>query len=111
MPIYGFIYKVLVVITELGYSAANAQLLTIPIYVAAVICLIIAAKISDKYQTRSPFIIGPQLFGALGLIIVMAIPKEKYLGAIYACLFIVAIGLCTTITGVVSWTGNNLAGS
>lgn len=99
------------VINELGYSAANAQLLTIPIYVTAVVCLIIAAKLSDHYQTRSPFIIGPQLFGALGLIIVMAIPKEKYPGAVYVCLFIGAIGLYTTITGVVSWTGNNLTGS
>ncbi|KAF2100891.1 putative MFS nicotinic acid transporter Tna1 [Rhizodiscina lignyota] len=111
MPIYGFIYTVPVVINELGYSSANAQLLTIPIYVAAVIGTITAAYLSDKYHTRSPFIIGPQLFGAIGFVVVMAIPKGKYPGAVYGSLFIIAIGLYTTITGVVSWTGNNLAGS
>ncbi|KAK0761632.1 hypothetical protein N5P37_006585 [Trichoderma harzianum] len=114
MPIYGFIYTLPVVIDELGYSATNAviqQLLTIPVYIAAVIATVTSAYFSDRLKTRSPFIIIPQLFGALGLVIVMAIPKEKYPGAVYGALFIVAIGLYTTITGVVSWNANNLAGT
>ncbi|KAK4065835.1 uncharacterized protein Triagg1_8387 [Trichoderma aggressivum f. europaeum] len=122
MPIYGwltmfgfashsFIYTLPVVIDELGYSATNAQLLTIPVYIAAVIATVTSAYFSDRLKTRSPFIIIPQLFGALGLVIVMAIPKERYPGAVYGALFIVAIGLYTTITGVVSWNANNLAGT
>lgn len=74
-------------------------------YIAAVIATVTSAYFSDRLKTRSPFIIIPQLFGALGLVIVMAIPKEKYPGAVYGALFIVAIGLYTTITGVVSWNG------
>ncbi|OCT44468.1 putative transporter [Cladophialophora carrionii] len=110
IPIYGFIYTLPVVIKGLGYSAANAQLLTIPVYVVALSGTVTAAYFSDKYRTRSPFIIGPQIFGALGFVIIMTIPKEKYPGAVYGCLFIISLGLYTTITGVVSWTGNNLAG-
>lgn len=89
-----------VVIDELGYSAANAQLLAIPVYAVVVMGTITAAYLSDKYKRRSPFIIGPQLFGALDLIIVMAIPKEKYPGAVYDSLYIVVVGLHTPITGV-----------
>lgn len=53
----------------------------------------------------------PLLFGAVGLIIIMAIPQGRYPGASYVMLFVVAIGLDTTIAGVVSWCANNLEGS
>jgi hypothetical protein len=43
------------VIQQLGYSSANAQLLTIPIYVFAMIMTIIFAFWSDRAKQRSPW--------------------------------------------------------
>ena len=45
-------------IEDLGYSSANAQLLTIPIYVFAMIMVIIFAFWSEHVQQRSPFIMA-----------------------------------------------------
>lgn len=41
--VYGFTATVPSVIEDLGYSSANAQLLTIPIYLAAMIVVLIFA--------------------------------------------------------------------
>ncbi len=52
------------------------------------------------------YVIVPLLVAGVGLIIVMAIPKTgKYPGAIYAMLFLVAMGLYPIICGSISWTG------
>ncbi|KAL4903571.1 hypothetical protein BDW74DRAFT_185971 [Aspergillus multicolor] len=111
IPIYGFIYALPTVIAELGYTAAIAQLMTIPIYVAAVIALLLAAYLSDKAKDRSMFVIWPLVVGGIGLIGLIAIPKDGYApGALYFMLFPVAMGLYCIVCGTVAWTANNLAG-
>jgi hypothetical protein len=66
---------------------------------------LISAYFSDKYKNRSPYIIYPLLLSGMGYIVIMAIPKGPYPGAIYGVLFIIAIGLYTTIPGSVAWNG------
>ncbi|KAL4876349.1 major facilitator superfamily domain-containing protein [Aspergillus karnatakaensis] len=111
IPIYGFIYALPTVVAELGYTSAIAQLMTIPIYVAAVIALLTAAYFSDKTKDRSLFVIGPLIVGGIGLIGLLAIPKNGYVpGALYFMLFLVAMGLYSIVCGTVAWTANNLAG-
>ncbi|KAJ4299257.1 hypothetical protein N0V90_004501 [Kalmusia sp. IMI 367209] len=85
--VYGFTATVPTVINQLGYSAANAQLLTIPIYVFASIMTIIFAWWSDHIQTRSPFIIAGFAIAACGFIAQLAIPHPKYPGLTYGFLF------------------------
>jgi MFS family permease len=106
-----FIYTLPSVIKELGYSAANAQLLTIPVYVFALIVTILSAIHSDRYKNRSNFIIYPFMLAAAGYIILLALPHPELPGATYGALFIVAGGLYPVICGVISWNANNLAGS
>ncbi|KAL4791067.1 major facilitator superfamily domain-containing protein [Aspergillus venezuelensis] len=111
IPIYGFIYALPTVVAELGYTAAIAQLMTIPIYVAAVIALLIAAYLSDRAKDRSLFVIWPLVVGGIGLIGLISIPKDGYApGALYFMLFLVAMGLYCIVCGTVAWTANNLAG-
>ena len=81
------------------------QLLTIPINAAAVIALLTTAYLSDKAGTRSMYVIVPLLVGGAGLIVVLALPKGQYPGALYAMLFFVAMGLYSIICGTVAWTG------
>lgn len=47
------------VITELGYTARIAQLLTIPVYVGALLCVLACAILADRYGIRRPFIVYP----------------------------------------------------
>ncbi|OAL53127.1 MFS general substrate transporter [Pyrenochaeta sp. DS3sAY3a] len=108
---YGFIYTLPTVIRELGYTAANAQLLTIPVYTVALISTVVVAIASDKYKNRSTFIIFPFIVAAVGYITLLALPHPGLPGATYAMLFVVASGLYPSICGVISWNANNLAGS
>lgn len=98
-------------ISGLGYSKANAQLLTIPIYVFASIMTIIFAWWSDRIQTRSPFIIVGFAIASCGFIAQLAIPHPKYPGLTYGFLFPVAGGLYCPFIILVSWIGNSLAPS
>lgn len=66
--LYGFTYSAPSIILDLGYTAADAQLLTIPIYVLGVISTIFFSFLADKHKTRWPFIVGPFSLGAIGLI-------------------------------------------
>lgn len=106
---YGFIYTLPSVIKELGYSAENAQLLTIPVYVLALAVTILAAFLSDRYENRSNFIIYPSIVAAIGYIGLLALPHPGLPGVTYGFLFIVAAGLYPLICGVISWNGMSLA--
>jgi len=109
--VYGFTATVPSVIKGLGYTSANAQLLTIPIYVFAAILTIIFAWASDLTRMRSPYIIAGYSIAVCGFIAQLAIPKPRYPGITYGFLFPVAGGLYCPFTCLVSWIGNSLAPS
>ncbi|KAM0257548.1 hypothetical protein ACHAPA_011673 [Fusarium lateritium] len=55
---YGFNFSAPTIIKELGYSAAQAQLMTIPIYVVGACSTIVFARLADKRPGLYPSIIG-----------------------------------------------------
>ncbi|PCD44664.1 hypothetical protein AU210_000120 [Fusarium oxysporum f. sp. radicis-cucumerinum] len=73
--IYAFSFTVPTVILELGYTAATAQLLTIPIYVCAMILATTLAALPDRYKKRFPFLMVGLGVAAAGLISLLAIPR------------------------------------
>ncbi|ORX93929.1 major facilitator superfamily domain-containing protein [Clohesyomyces aquaticus] len=109
--VYGFTATVPTVIQGLGYSSANAQLLTIPIYVFASIVTLAFAFLSDYRQARSPFIIAGYCIAVIGFIAQLAIPHPRYPGLTYGFLFPVAAGLYCPFICLVGWIANNLAPS
>lgn len=108
---YGFTATVPVVVKELGYTSAHAQLMTIPIYVVAMVSTVIVAFWADHIQQRTPFIIGGFSIGVIGFIAELAIPHPKYPGVTYFFLFLVATGLYCPFTCIVTLIANNLAPS
>jgi len=109
--VYGFTATVPTVIEELGYTAAQAQLLTIPIYVFASIITIIFAFWSDYRRVRAPFILAGYTIASCGFIAQLAIPHPRYPGLTYGFLFPVAGGLYSPFVCLVSWIANSLAPS
>lgn len=103
--VYGFTATVPSVIEHLGYSSANAQLLTIPIYVFAMIITLIFAFWSDHVQQRSPFIMAGFGIAACGFIAQLAIPHTSLPGLTYGFLFPVAAGLYCPFIQIVCWIG------
>ncbi len=87
------------------------QLMTIPIYVTAMIFVVVTSIYADRMKSRAPFVIYPYALCGISFIILMALPKDKWPGARYTVLFPVAVGLYTPLCAVVAWNANNLSGS
>jgi MFS family permease len=97
------------IILYLGYTAAEAQLLTIPIYVVSLISLIVCARLADRYRTRWKFIVYPYAAAIVGFIGLLAVPQSRLPGLTYAFLFPVTAGCYPGVITVVAWIANNLA--
>lgn len=96
---------------SIGYSAANAQLLTIPVYFIGVITTVLLSWMADRHKSRWQFICGPFSVSTIGFVALLAIPHPRYPGLTYAMLFFITGGLYPAIIGVISWIANNLAPS
>ncbi|CAH0058004.1 unnamed protein product [Clonostachys solani] len=59
IPVYGFTFTAPTIIHELGYSAEQAQLLTIPIYAVGLVATLLVSWLADRYHRRWIFIMIP----------------------------------------------------
>ncbi|KAF7370926.1 hypothetical protein MSAN_00726500 [Mycena sanguinolenta] len=88
IPLYSFTLFIPTIIHALGFSATNAQLLTIPPYAAGCICTVGLGALSDRARTRGPFVAGVSLFAMAGYVMLLATDPEKQPGVGYAgCIF------------------------
>jgi hypothetical protein len=95
------------IISELGYTAAQAQLLSIPPYIAAFILTMTAAVYAQKTKLRAPFIITSSSLAIIGYIVLIAgdRPEVSYGGAVMA-----VSGAFTSAAVIASWPANNVSG-
>ncbi|KAF5335197.1 hypothetical protein D9611_010915 [Ephemerocybe angulata] len=107
VPVYAIALFTPTIVKALHYSAANAQLLTVPPFVAGCICTILVGIYSDKLNLRGPFIIGGCLVSMTGYIILISQsrPGVSYFGAILA-----AVGVYPTIAVNLAWAGSMAGG-
>lgn len=109
IPLYGFTYSAPSIILGLGYTSVEAQLLTVPVYFVGACATVLFAWLSDRHQTRWPYIVGPFTMAACAFVALLAIPHPKYPGLTYAFLFAIPAGVYPPIIGILSWVGNNLS--
>jgi MFS family permease len=83
--------------------------MTIPVYIFAMIVVIVWAMISDHYGVRSTFIVLGFSSAVIGLVALLAIPHPKYPGLTYFFLFLTAAGIYCPQQLIVSWTGTSLS--
>ncbi|KAF7966480.1 hypothetical protein HWV62_38164 [Athelia sp. TMB] len=107
IPVYAISLFTPTIINELGYSAANAQLLTVPPFAAGCIFTIAVGIISDKYKLRGPFVIGGAFVSLIGYIVLYVTDKP---GAGYAGAVLAAVGVFPTIAVDLAWAGGNAGG-
>src|SRR6195952_1186305 len=58
LPLYTLSLFLPTIIAELGYTAAQAQLLTVPPYAVATVLTVVIAILAEKTRRRAPFLIG-----------------------------------------------------
>ncbi|KAI9755033.1 MAG: TIM23 complex component [Chaenotheca gracillima] len=105
--LYAFSLFLPSIISQLGYTATTAQLLTVPPYAAAAVLTISVGFIADRTHQRGLCNIGVSLIGAAGFIMLLASsnPHVQYAGT-----FLGAMGIYPCIPNTISWASNNFEG-
>lgn len=96
------------IIKSMGHSALTSQALSAPPYLMAFVVVIATAYLSDKYRSRSSFIIFHALLSACGYFI-LALSHHYNIGIWYryAAIYPACIGFFSVITLIITWTINN----
>ncbi|KAF2119112.1 high-affinity nicotinic acid transporter [Lophiotrema nucula] len=107
-PIYSFSLFLPTIIKNMGYTANNAQLMSVPPYVCACFFTISASWFADRFRKRGVFLMGFQLVAILGFALLAGSGNSKvqYTGTVFA-----AIGIYPQIPLGLAWNSSNIGGS
>ncbi|KAJ6561201.1 MFS general substrate transporter [Mycena vulgaris] len=111
VPVYSFTLFLPTIIHALGFSATNAQLLTIPPYAAGCLSTIAFGALSDHTRARGPFVAGLSLLGIAGYILLLATDAVTQPAVGYAGCVIAAVGIFPAIPLTLAWSAGNAGGS
>jgi MFS family permease len=99
------------IIRDMGYTAAQSQLLTIPPYAVATVFTVFWAVLSERYKRRAPFILATSTLAIIGYIILLANTNpSKKPGVSYLGTFFAAVGIYPSVALVLSWPAINVSG-
>lgn len=107
LPLYTLSLFLPSIIRDLGYTAAQAQLLTVPPYAFAFLTTLTIAILSEKTHRRAPFILGSSCFAIIGYILLLSSHKP---GPSYTGVFFAAGGIYPSVALVLAWPANNVSG-
>ncbi|KIJ13103.1 hypothetical protein PAXINDRAFT_117536 [Paxillus involutus ATCC 200175] len=107
IPIYAIALFTPTIINELGFSAARAQLLSVPPFVAGCLFTILVGIYSDKHKLRGPYVIGGAVVSLVGYTVLYT---QSSPGVSYAGTIIAAAGVFPTIAVHLAWAGSNAGG-
>lgn len=107
-PIYSFALFSPTIIKGMGYTANNAQLMSVPPYVCACFFTILASYVADRVKQRGVFLLGFQLIAlaGFGLLAGTSSTSSQYGGLVMA-----AIGIYPQIPLSMAWNSGNIGGS
>ena len=82
-----------------GFTAARAQLMTVPPYAVALVVMLLITAYSDRQQTRGVPVMIPFTLGIIGWAILLAVPAahmthSESSARYFACICIVTAGYC-----------------
>lgn len=109
LPLYTFSLFLPTIISELGYTAAQAQLLTVPPYAVATIITVLVAILAEKTHRHSPFVLASSSVAIIGYIILLSAPIKKP-GVSYFGTILAAAGIYPSCAIVLSWATTNVSG-
>ncbi|GLA37031.1 hypothetical protein AnigIFM63309_003531 [Aspergillus niger] len=94
-------------IIYMGYTAIQAQLLSVPPYAAAAIVTVAVGFIADRTGQRGICNIVVSILGIAGFSLLLGASSA---GARYAGVFLGAMGIYPAISNTISWASNNTEG-
>jgi hypothetical protein len=107
-PIYSFALFLPTIVKNMGYTANNAQLMTVPPYVCATIFTIGLNYAADRFRQRGVFLLGCQVIAITGFALLAGSgkPSVQYAGTVLA-----AIGIYPQIPLGLAWNSGNMGGT
>lgn len=109
---YGTKFTMPSIIKGMGFSNTNAQLMTVPPYVAGAISALFFARLSDHFRWRMPFVAGPFFLVVIGYSIITSFRGDLSggnTGPGYFALVVTCLGIYPLSPAASSWAANNLA--
>ncbi|OCB87630.1 hypothetical protein A7U60_g5154 [Sanghuangporus baumii] len=103
-PLYAFSLFLPSIISQLGFAATPANLLTVPVYVVASIFACYIGYIADRIGKRGAMSV---ITGAGYIILLLS----RHAALSYFATFVAAIGIFPSIPNSVAWVSNNFEGS
>ncbi|OTA63346.1 MFS general substrate transporter [Hypoxylon sp. EC38] len=111
LPLYTLSLFLPTIIANLGYTAATAQLLTVPPYAFAFVTTVSIAVLSERLGQRAIFIGGSAIFAAIGYAILLSnTDPVGRPGVSYVGVFFSAGGIYPATALVLSWPAINVSG-
>lgn len=113
VPNAAFIFTMPEIVKGLGFSRANAQLLTIPPYFCGAVSSYAVGRFADRFTWRMPFIVGPLTLLAVALATLLGLGSygANNIPGMYVGVVLAQIGIYPILPGVSAWTSNNIASS
>ncbi|KAH8678472.1 major facilitator superfamily domain-containing protein [Xylariales sp. PMI_506] len=108
--VYSVAFFLPTVITEMGFSAAEAQLRVIPVYLSATIVALTCAWATDRYQRRYLLIMTMLIPGIVGWAILLGGLSVPTGGRYFAC-FLICISGNTVLPTVLAWVNYQVSGN
>ncbi|KAH3916039.1 hypothetical protein HBI56_038760 [Parastagonospora nodorum] len=105
--LYAFSLFLPTIISQLGYKATTANLLSVPPYAAAAVVTVFIGWLADRTQQRGLCNIGISLLGMIGFSMLLGSNRP---GVQYAGTFLGAMGIYPCIANTISWASNNVEG-
>jgi len=111
LPLYTLSLFLPTIIKDLGYTAARAQLLSVPPYALATILTLLWAYSSEKAHKRAPFAIVSSVVGIVGYVMLISnTDPTNRPGLSYAGTFFAAAGIYPSTALSLAWPANNVSG-
>lgn len=112
VPNYAMKFTMPTIVRSMGFTSAEAQLMTMPPYIVGAISAFVISALADRRGWRMPFIIGPQLAVAAAFIILFtkAAEIESNVALCYFAVTLANAGMYPIFPGVNAWNVANQAG-
>jgi sugar phosphate permease len=98
---------------SMGFTNTNAQLMTVPPYVAGGISAVFFSVLSDRFYWRMPFVAIPLTLVTIAYAIILSFHGQlkENIGPSFFAVILTCIGIYPIHPATTSWTANNLAPS
>ncbi|KAL8282862.1 hypothetical protein RB600_006038 [Gaeumannomyces tritici] len=109
---YGTKFTLPTITKSMGFSTTNAQLMTVPPYVAGALSALFFSRLSDRFYWRMPFVAIPMLLITAGYAVVLSLDGDlggPNVGAAFTGIILTTIGIYPIAPAGSSWAANNLA--